>query len=110
MTTTDALTSGNYANLGGIDASLGSAGGVLGSSNPLRTGLSFETGVGSGLSGLGTITTMTTTQHYTIITGVDGLPIGGTTVMGVGGGVGDPAQDVTYSTNTQEFSYGGEVT
>ena len=53
---------------------------------------------------------MTTTQHYTITNGADGLPIGGTTVMGVGGGVGDPAQDVTYSTNTQEFSYGGDVT
>ena len=53
---------------------------------------------------------MTITQHYTITTGADGLPIGRTTVMGVGGEVGDSAQDVTYSTNTQEFSYGGDVT
>ena len=106
MTTTDALTSGNYGggNQFGDFTNLGSTGAVLGSSNPLESGLPLEAG-----TGLQTTTTTTTTQHYSTTGGIDGVPIGGT-VMGVGGGVGDAAQDVTYSTKTQEYSLGAGVT
>ena len=56
----------------------------------------------------GTTTTTITTQNFTTTStiGEVGLP-STATLMGVGGGVGDNVQDVTYSTKSnQRFAFG----
>ena len=101
--TTDLLSSGN--NEGGINPNLASSGPLLQGSLPMPTGLPFETGSSGAMSGF-----QTTTQQFSTTSGGVGLPMGGT-VMGVGGGVGDEAQDVTYSTkNNQQFAFGAGAT
>ena len=106
MTTTNELTSGSFegqnltgdlnfsTNVGGADANLGSTGAMLEGSMPLGSGLNFEAGTGNVQT-----TTTTTTQKFTTTSGGVGLPMEGL-VMGVGGGAGNTAPDVTYSTNT----------
>ena len=81
------------ANNGGMDLNLGNSGAILQNSVPMGAG--FEAGTSTAMSGLQT----TTTQQFTSTTGG--------TVMGIGGGVGDSAQDVTYSTKSnQGFGFG----
>ena len=67
-----------------VDANLESTGGAFQASGEMGSGLAFEAG-GSG------------------------LPMEGN-VMSVGGGVGDDAVDVTYSTKSQAFGFGAGAT
>ena len=86
MNTTDILTTGNNegGNIGGLDVNLGSSAPILQGSVPLP----FQASTGLETTG--------STQHF--MTG---------NVMSVGGGVGDEAVDVTYSTkNPQGFAFG----
>ena len=115
-TATDAFMSQNNAgqggdinfsaSTGGMDLNLGGSGPLLQSSLPMGGGMAFDAGASSAVAG--TTTTTTTTQHFTTTstTGEVGLPPTGT-LMGVGGGVGDNAQDVTYSTKSNTgFAFG----
>ena len=93
-------------NDGQVDLNLGGSGPLLQSSLPMGGGMAFDAGASSAVAG--TTTTTTTTQHFTTTstTGELGLPPTGT-LMGVGGGVGDNAQDVTYSTKSNTgFAFG----
>ena len=94
MTTTEELAArNNSANIGGINANPGNNG-VLLNSLPLRTGLSSGVGTGNIIPGL-----VNSTTNNNV-----GLPIGGT-LMGVGGGVGNDARDITYSTKNQDITF-----
>ena len=100
MNTTDILASENNegenlqgdmnfsTNIGGLDTNIGGSGPILQSSIPMGAGQPFEASAG--------LETTSSTQQF--MTG---------NVMSVGGGVGDNAVDVTYSTkNNQAFAFG----
>ena len=92
------------ASTGGMDLNLGGSGPILQSTLPMEGGMAFGASGSSAMAG--TTTTTTNTQHFTSSTGEVGLPPTGT-LMGIGGGVGDNAQDVTYSTKSnQGFAFG----
>ena len=100
MTTNDAFASGNIpgsmnltTDVQGLGANISSSDPLLQSSVPMGAGLNFESSAG----GMQQTTTTTTTTTSTYNSSRDTAGLGGA-VMGVGGGVGDSAQDVTYST------------
>ena len=99
QTTTEINSTQNVVSSGGIISTGGSVMGVGGGIGDNAVDVTYSTKPNNPFaSEVRRVTTTTTTSQY----GAGAMNIGGGSVMGVGGGVGDNAADVTYSTKPDQ--------